>query len=32
MKIDDLKTIKKKPQPEGKPGYIRIDTVHQVDR
>ena len=22
---------RKKPQPEGKPGYIRIDTVHQGD-
>ena len=23
---------RKKPQPEGKPGYIRIDTVHQGDQ
>lgn len=23
--------IRKKPQPEGKPGYIRADTVHQGD-
>ena len=22
---------RKKPQPKGKPGYIRIDTVHQGD-
>lgn len=24
--------IRKKPHPEGKPGYIRIDTVHQGDQ
>ena len=24
--------IRKKPQPEGKPGYLRIDSVHQGDR
>ena len=23
--------IRRKPQPEGKPGYIRVDTVHQGD-
>ena len=23
--------VRKKPQPDGKPGYIRIDTVHQGD-
>lgn len=23
---------RRKPQPEGKPGYIRVDTVHQGDR
>lgn len=23
--------IRRKPQPEGKPGYLRIDTVHQGD-
>ncbi|VAW50047.1 Integrase, catalytic region [hydrothermal vent metagenome] len=23
---------RRKPQPEGKPGYIRIDTVHQGDQ
>lgn len=23
--------IRKKPQPEGKPGYIRVDSVHQGD-
>ncbi len=23
--------VRKKPRPEGKPGYIRIDTVHQGD-
>ena len=24
--------VRKKPHPEGKPGYIRIDTVHQGDQ
>lgn len=24
--------IRKKPNPKGKPGYIRVDTVHQGDR
>lgn len=24
--------IRKKPRPEGKPGYLRVDTVHQGDR
>ena len=24
--------IRKKPRPEGKPGYIRVDSVHQGDR
>src|SRR3954451_23528563 len=23
---------RRKPQPEGRPGYLRIDTVHQADR
>jgi len=24
--------VRRKPQPEGKPGYLRIDTVHQGDQ
>ena len=23
---------RRKPQPQGKPGYLRVDTVHQGDR
>jgi hypothetical protein len=23
---------RRRPQPEGRPGYLRVDTVHQGDR
>ena len=31
FRASDYLGVRKKPRPNGKPGYIRVDTVHQGD-